>query len=67
MHTANLTAFLVGGMVAGIGAGLLLKAAISTVAAMTWFTGLLLVMLTGVAALFYRSTATRRAPARHAG
>ncbi|MET7669730.1 MFS transporter [Micromonospora luteifusca] len=108
MHTANLTAFLVGGVVAGIGAGLLLKAAIgtvaamaapakrgealaglfligylglslpalgigiatraiSTIAAMTWFTGLLLVMLSGVAVLFRRSTATRRAPARHAG
>ncbi|MFG1866953.1 MFS transporter [Micromonospora arborensis] len=108
MRTATLTAFLVGGVVAGIGAGLLLKAAIgtvaamaapakrgealaglfligylglslpavgigiatraiSTVAAMTWFTGLLLVMLAGVAVLFRRGTGTRRAPARHAG
>ncbi|MBM0277314.1 MFS transporter [Micromonospora tarensis] len=100
MHTANLSAFLVGGVVAGIGAGVLLKAAIGTVAAMAaparrgealaglfligylglslpalgigiatravstatamdWFTGLLLVMLAGVAVLFRRGTATR--------
>ncbi|MEH1168249.1 MFS transporter [Micromonospora sp. CPCC 205539] len=98
MHTASLAAFLVGGVVAGIGAGLLLKAAIGTVAAMaapakrgealaslfflgylglsapavgigvatravtavtamTWFTGLLLVILGGVAVLFRRSNA----------
>ncbi|MCG5470418.1 MFS transporter [Micromonospora sp. LAH09] len=106
MHTADLTAFLVGGVLAGVGAGVLLKAAIGTVAAMaaparrgealaglflisylglslpavgigiatrtvstvtamTWFTGLLLVMLTGVAVLFRRSTGTRpRTPSR---
>ncbi|MET8547454.1 hypothetical protein [Micromonospora zamorensis] len=105
MHAADLTAFLAGGVLAGVGAGVLLKAAIGTVAAMaaparrgealagmflisylglslpavgigiatrtvstvtamTWFTGLLLVMLTGVAVLFRRSTGTRRAPAR---
>jgi len=92
MHTANLAAFLIGGVVAGIGAGVLFKAAVGTVvamaapakrgealaglffisylglivpalglgiatltvsatAAMTWFTGALLVLLTGVAAL----------------
>ncbi|MBG6105239.1 MFS family permease [Micromonospora vinacea] len=98
MHTANLAAFLAGGVVAGIGAGVLFKAAIGAVAemaaparrgealaglfligylgmilpsvgigvatqavsagtAMNWFTGLLLVMLAGVAALFRRSAA----------
>ncbi|MGA4727754.1 MFS transporter [Micromonospora taraxaci] len=107
MRTANLTAFLLGGVLAGIGAGVLLKAAIGTVAAtaaaakrgealaglfligylglslpalgigiairavstvtaMTWFTGLLLVMLAGVAALFRRSTVTRGPLARAA-
>nr|WP_084598031.1 MFS transporter [Micromonospora chokoriensis] len=96
MHTASLAAFLVGGVVAGIGAGVLFKAAVGAVAAMAaperrgealaglfliaylgmilpsvgigiatqavtagtamdWFTGLLLVMLTGVALLFRRS------------
>ncbi|GHA75173.1 putative multi-drug efflux transporter [Streptomyces canarius] len=34
MHTANLTAFLVGGIVAGIGAGVLFKASLGTVAAL---------------------------------
>ncbi|WP_433260866.1 MFS transporter [Micromonospora vinacea] len=98
MHTASLSVFLVGGVVAGIGAGVLFKAAIGAVAemaaparrgealaglfligylgmilpsvgigvatqavtagtAMNWFTGLLLVMLAGVAALFRRSAA----------
>ncbi|GAB3932896.1 MFS transporter [Micromonospora vulcania] len=98
MHTANLAAFLIGGVVAGIGSGVLFKAAVGTVAAMaapakrgealaglfliaylglsvpavgigvatravtavtamTWFTGLLLVMLAGVAVLFRRSRA----------
>ncbi|RQW97712.1 MFS transporter [Micromonospora inaquosa] len=105
MHTANLAAFLVGGMIAGIGAGVLFKAAVGAVAtmaaparrgealaglfliaylgmilpsvgigvatravtagtAMTWFTGLLLVMLAGVAVLFRRGAASRRTPAR---
>ncbi|MCX5065567.1 MFS transporter [Micromonospora lupini] len=100
MHTASLTAFLVGGVVAGVGAGVLFKAAVGTVAAMaaparrgealaglfliaylgmslpavgigiatrtvstitamTWFTGLLLVLLAGVTVLFRRSSATR--------
>ncbi|MEU8405688.1 MFS transporter [Micromonospora sp. NPDC048842] len=98
MHTASLSVFLVGGMLAGIGAGVLFKAAVGAVAAMAapaqrgealaglfligylgmilpsvgigvatqavtagtamnWFTGLLLVMLAGVAALFRRSAA----------
>ncbi|POX60481.1 MFS transporter [Streptomyces sp. Ru62] len=34
MHTANLAAFLVGGIVAGIGAGVLFKASLGTVAAL---------------------------------
>ncbi|MDG4757527.1 MFS transporter [Micromonospora sp. WMMD710] len=100
MHVASLTAFLVGGVVAGMGAGVLFKAAVGTVAAMAapakrgealaglfliaylgmslpaigigvatrsvstltvmnWFTGLLVVVLAGVTALFRRSTATR--------
>ncbi|SCE94183.1 Predicted arabinose efflux permease, MFS family [Micromonospora saelicesensis] len=104
MHTASLSVFLVGGVVAGIGAGVLFKAAVGAVAAMAapaqrgealaglfligylgmilpsvgigvatqavtagtamnWFTGLLLVMLAGVAALFRHSAATRRTPA----
>ncbi|MCG5447793.1 MFS transporter [Micromonospora hortensis] len=98
MHTASLPVFLVGGVVAGIGAGVLFKAAVGAVAAMAapaqrgealaglfligylgmilpsvgigvatqavsagtamnWFTGLLLVMLAGVAALFRHSAA----------
>ncbi|MER7591771.1 MFS transporter [Micromonospora sp. NPDC127501] len=102
MHTASLSVFLVGGVVAGIGAGVLFKAAVGAVAAMAapaqrgealaglfligylgmilpsvgigvatqavtagtamnWFTGLLLVMLAGVAMLFRHSAA---APAR---
>ncbi|RAO51495.1 Monosaccharide-sensing protein [Micromonospora saelicesensis] len=105
MHTASLSVFLVGGVVAGIGAGVLFKAAVGAVAAMAapaqrgealaglfligylgmilpsvgigvatqavtagtamnWFTGLLLVMLAGVAALFRHSAASRRTPAR---
>ncbi|WP_328653758.1 MFS transporter [Micromonospora sp. NBC_00330] len=101
MHTASLSVFLVGGVVAGIGAGVLFKAAVGAVAAMAapaqrgealaglfligylgmilpsvgigvatqavtagtamnWFTGLLLVMLAGVAALF-RHSATAQA------
>ncbi|WP_112679943.1 MFS transporter [Micromonospora saelicesensis] len=104
MHTASLSVFLVGGVVAGIGAGVLFKAAVGAVAAMAapaqrgealaglfligylgmilpsvgigvatqavtagtamnWFTGLLLVMLAGVAALFRHSAASRRTPA----
>ncbi|MGV9213914.1 MFS transporter [Micromonospora sp. RB23] len=100
MHTASLTAFLLGGVVAGVGAGVLFKAAVGTVAAMAvparrgealaglfliaylgmslpalgigiatravstttamnWFTGLLLVLLAGVTALFRRSSANR--------
>ncbi|WP_112669143.1 MFS transporter [Micromonospora saelicesensis] len=104
MHTASPSVFLVGGVVAGIGAGVLFKAAVGAVAAMAapaqrgealaglfligylgmilpsvsigvatqavtagtamnWFTGLLLVMLAGVAALFRHSAASRRTPA----
>ncbi|MFF0226253.1 MFS transporter [Streptomyces sp. NPDC004629] len=100
MHTANLAAFLAGGVVAGIGAGVLFKAALGTVAAlavpdkrsealaglfliaylgltlpavgigvatlglsavtvMTWFAGVLLVLLTAVALLARRRPATR--------
>lgn len=100
MHTASLSVFLVGGVVAGIGAGVLFKAAVGAVAAMAapaqrgealaglfligylgmilpsvgigvatqavtagtamnWFTGLLLVMLAGVAALFRHSAAAQ--------
>ena len=100
MHTASLPVFLVGGVVAGIGAGVLFKAAVGAVAAMAapaqrgealaglfligylgmilpsvgigvatqavsagtamnWFTGLLLVMLAGVAALFRHSAAAQ--------
>ncbi|MFF0232728.1 MFS transporter [Micromonospora sp. NPDC005254] len=100
MHTASLTAFLVGGVVAGVGAGVLFKAAVgmvaamatparrgealaglfliaylgmslpavgigiatrtvSTITVMNWFTGLLLVMLAGVTALFRRRPAAR--------
>lgn len=33
MHTVNLAAFLIGGVIAGIGAGVLFKAAIGLVAA----------------------------------
>jgi predicted MFS family arabinose efflux permease len=96
MHTANLPAFLLGGVVAGTGAGVLFKAAVGTVVAMaaaakrgealaglflisylglslpavgigiatlaiaattamTWFTGVLLVLLASVAALGRRS------------
>jgi MFS family permease len=92
MYATDLTAFLIGGVVAGIGAGVLFKAAVGTVVAMaapakrgealaglfliaylglivpavgigvatrsvtattamTWFTGVLLVVLAGVAAL----------------
>jgi predicted MFS family arabinose efflux permease len=99
MHTANLAAFLVGGIVAGIGAGVLFKAALGTVIAlavpdkrsealaglfliaylgltlpvvgigvatlsvsattvMTWFAGLLLILLAGVAALARRGSTT---------
>lgn len=95
MHTANLAAFLVGGIVAGIGAGVLFKASLGTVAAlavpakrsealaglflisylgltapavgigvatrsfpattvMTWFAGVLLVLLGAVAVLARR-------------
>jgi hypothetical protein len=97
MHATNLALFLIGGLVAGIGAGVLFKAAIGTVAAMavpvrqgealaglflvsylglilpalgigiatrtvtattamTWFTGILLVILVGTATLARRST-----------
>ncbi|MEU0546767.1 MFS transporter [Micromonospora sp. NPDC005979] len=100
MHTASLTAFLLGGVLAGVGAGVLFKASVGTVAAMAaparrgealaglfliaylgmslpalgigiatrtvstitamnWFTGLLLVLLAGVTALFRRSWANR--------
>ncbi|WP_422735236.1 MFS transporter [Micromonospora sp. WMMD729] len=100
MHTASLTAFLIGGVLAGVGAGVLFKAAVGTVAAMAvparrgealaglfliaylgmslpalgigiatravstitamnWFTGLLLVLLGGVTLLFRRSSANR--------
>ncbi|MER6066341.1 MFS transporter [Streptomyces sp. NPDC001792] len=99
MHTANLAAFLVGGIVAGIGAGVLFKASLGTVAAlavpakrsealaglflisylgltapavgigvatrsfsattvMTWFAGVLLVLLGTVAALARRRSTT---------
>ncbi|MFD7710329.1 hypothetical protein ACFV6E_03460 [Streptomyces sp. NPDC059785] len=102
MHTASLAAFLTGGVLAGAGAGVLFKAAVGTVSAMsaparrgealaglfliaylgltlpvvgvglatlslaattvmTWFAGLLLVLLTGVAVL-----ARRRSHAPHA-
>ncbi|MGQ4384837.1 MFS transporter [Streptomyces sp. SAS_270] len=95
MHTADLATFLVGGVVAGIGAGVLFKAAVGTVVAMaapakrgealaglfflsylgliipalglglatltvtattamTWFTGMLLILLAGVAVLARR-------------
>ncbi|WP_430502538.1 MFS transporter [Micromonospora trifolii] len=105
MHTASLSVFLVGGVVAGIGAGVLFKAAVGAVAAMAapaqrgealaglfligylgmilpsvgigvatqavtagtamnWFTGLLLVMLAGVAALFRHSAASARSADR---
>ncbi|MFF0372823.1 MFS transporter [Actinoplanes missouriensis] len=106
MHTASLAAFLVGGVVAGIGAGVLFKAAVGSVAAsaapaergealaglfliaylglgvpaialgvatrslpavtvMTWFAGILLVLLATVALLSRRTapTATPGAPA----
>ncbi|MEV1024916.1 MFS transporter [Streptomyces sp. NPDC050264] len=100
MHTAGLAAFLAGGVVAGIGAGLLFKAAVGSVvamaaparrgealaslfliaylglsvpavgigvatlsltatAAMTWFAGLLLVLLALVAVLNRRSSGGR--------
>ncbi|MFR9794052.1 MFS transporter [Streptomyces sp. MB22_4] len=99
MHTATLAVFLVGGIVAGIGAGVLFKASLGTVAAlavpakrsealaglflisylgltvpavgigvatrsfaavtvMTWFAGLLLVLLGAVAVLARRRSAT---------
>ncbi|MDG4781922.1 MFS transporter [Micromonospora sp. WMMD961] len=105
MHTASLSVFLLGGVVAGIGAGVLFKAAVGAVAAMAaparrgealaglflvgylgmilpsvgigvatrtvtagtamnWFTGLLLVMLAGVAALFRHSAASARSAGR---
>lgn len=95
MHTASFATFLTGGVVAGIGAGVLFKAAVGTVAAMaapakrsealaglflisylglslpavgiglatrvvpattamTWFTAILLALLTGVAVLNHR-------------
>ena len=101
MHTANLAAFLIGGVVAGIGAGMLFKAAVGTVAAMaapaersealaglflisylglslppvgigiatravaattamSWFTGVLLVVLAGVAVLARRCSSSSR-------
>ncbi|WP_112678139.1 MFS transporter [Micromonospora saelicesensis] len=107
MHTASLSVFLVGGVVAGIGAGVLFKAAVGAVAAMAapaqrgealaglfligylgmilpsvgigvatqavtagtamnWFTGLLLVMLAGVAALFRHSAAAHAPMSRTA-
>ncbi|MFI6873737.1 MFS transporter [Streptomyces sp. NPDC050400] len=100
MHTANLATFLVGGVVAGVGAGLLFKAAVGSVVAMaaparrsealaglfliaylglsvpsvsigvatlsvtattalTWFTGVLLVLLVTVAVLNRRSPGGR--------
>jgi MFS family permease len=101
MRTADLGAFLLGGVVAGIGAGVLFKAAVGAVVAMaapakrsealaglfliaylglslpavgigiatrtipattamTWFTGILLVMLAGVAVLAGRSSRASR-------
>ncbi|MCU1613096.1 MAG: csbC [Frankiales bacterium] len=101
MRTADLGAFLLGGVVAGIGAGLLFKAAVGAVVAMaapakrsealaglfltaylglslpavgigiatrtipattamTWFTGILLMMLAGVAVLAGRSSRASR-------